>query len=81
MPSSEETVCANPARFERRLQRSPFWVPDPFEFPDMIPDAIPDMISDTLQMRPRAVAWAVLISAPLWGSLIMVGRALWSLWR
>jgi hypothetical protein len=77
MPSSEETVCANPARFEYRLQRAPFWVPDPFEFPD----AIPDLMCDTLQVRPRAVAWGVLISALLWGSFFAAGRALWSLWR
>jgi hypothetical protein len=77
MPSSEETVCANPARFECRLQLRPLWIPDPFEFPDTIPFAI----ADSLQMRPRAVAWGVLISALLWGSFFMAGRALWSLWR
>jgi hypothetical protein len=73
MPLSEETVCANPVRIECRLPSPPLWISDPFE--------IADPLSDTLQMRPRAVAWGVLISAPLWGTFFLVGRALWSLWR
>ena len=77
MPSSEETVCANPARIECRLQSPPLWVPDLFEIPDMIPYTI----SDSLQMRFRAVAWGVSLSALLWGSFFMAGRALWNLWR
>jgi hypothetical protein len=73
MPLSEETVCANPARIESRLQLPPSWVPDLFE--------IPDAISATLRMRFRAIAWGVLISALLWGSFFMAGRALWEWWR
>jgi hypothetical protein len=73
MPLSEETVCANPARIEFRLPAPPLWVPDPFD--------IPEMISDTLQMRPRAIAWGVSVSALLWASFFLAGRALWSLWR
>jgi hypothetical protein len=69
MPFSEETVCANPARIENRLPSSPSWIPDPFE------------VCDTLQMRPRAVAWGVIISAPLWSSFFFAGRALWNWWR
>jgi hypothetical protein len=77
MPLSEESVCANPVRVECRLPSLPLWISDPFE----IPDPLCDTLSDPLQMRPRAVAWGVLISAPLWGTFFLAGRALWSLWR
>jgi hypothetical protein len=69
MPSSAETVCANPARVERRLELPPSWIADPLE------------ITDTLQMRFRAIAWSALLSALLWSSFYLAGRALWMRWR
>ncbi len=69
MLSSTETVCANPAPVECRLESHPLWISDPLE------------IGDTLQMRFRAVAWGALLSALLWGSFFLAGRALWMLWR
>jgi hypothetical protein len=68
MPPAAETVCANPAPVEFRLEPPP-WDPEPFE------------ACDTLQMRFRAVAWGVLVSSLMWTSLILAGRALWSWWR
>jgi hypothetical protein len=69
MPSSAETVCANPAPTERRLPSQPLWVPDPFE------------VSGTLGMRFRTIAWGAVLSAVLWGSFFLAGRTLWSLLR
>ncbi len=69
MPSSAETVCANPAPIECRLESPPLWMPDPLE------------IGDTLRMRFRAIAWGALLSAVLWASVLLAGRALWNLWR
>jgi hypothetical protein len=69
MPPSAETVCANPAPIQCRLEASPLWLPDPLE------------IGETLRMRFRAIAWGALLSTALWATFFLACRVLWNLWR
>lgn len=69
MLSAAETVCANSAPIEWRLESPPVWIVEPFE------------VCHAAQIPFRGLAWGVSLSALLWGSLFLAVRTLWNLWR
>lgn len=69
MASCVDTVCANSALIECRMESVSLWATEPIE------------IFENAQIRLRTVVWGVTLSAFLWSLLILSGRALWLAWR